>query len=64
MTAPPQARNALTTITVAILVTVLLAAGGWWLTHADALPSSDSQVTGPLRTGNQRSGMRMVVPTP
>ena len=43
MTVPRQIRRALTAITAAMLVTVLLAAGGWWLMHADALPSSGNQ---------------------
>lgn len=51
MTAPPQARRALTAITVAMLVTVLLTTGGWWLSHADALSPSGNQVTAPTAVG-------------
>ena len=51
MTARPQVRRALTAITAAMVVTVLLAAGGRWLTHADALPSSGNQVTVPTAVG-------------
>ena len=47
MTAPPQARRALTIVTVAMLVTVLLTAGGWWLTHAEALPPSGTDALRP-----------------
>ena len=50
-TAPPQARRALTISTVAMLVTVLLTAGGRWLTHADALSPSGNQVTAPTTVG-------------
>ena len=73
-TAPPAVRRAPTASTIAMLVTVLLTAGGWWLTHADALSPSGNQVTAPtavgrtiwpaagVESGGEALGLQRVIP--